>query len=132
MKRIILVVIVIGVLAGINSIPSSHIIYVAEAEEPEVVLIETEEEKIERLIREEFKDAPIMVKVAKCESEFRNVKGMSSDDFGPFQINYVHLETLEEKGLDRTVIEDNIKFARILYTESGLKPWQNSKKCWSK
>lgn len=110
-----------------------QIVYVAEAKEVEVLIeIETEEMKIERLVREEFTDAPIMVEVARCESEFKNVPGRTSDDFGPLQINYIHLPELGRLGLDRTKVEDNIKFARILYNEQGLKPWKNSQGCWGK
>lgn len=121
-----------SIVGGING----EIVYAQEVEvqEREVVLIEveTEEHKIERLIREEFTDAPLMVEVARCESSFRNVPGRLSDDFGPFQVNYVHLETLEKMGLDRTKVEDNIKYARYLYDKNGLRDWENSKHCWSK
>lgn len=101
-------------------------------QEPMEVLIEieTEEQKIERLVREEFKDAPIMVEIARCESNFKNVRGKLSDDYGVFQINHVHLKTLAQLGLDRTKIEDNIAYARILYEENGTQPWYSSEHCW--
>ena len=136
---------VIGVLIGVGAgILISYALYArAEVitytapeliEEPKevVVEIETEGQKIERLVREEFEDAPVMIEVARCESEFKNVPGKLSDDFGPFQINYVHLGTLEELGLDRTKVEDNIRFARKLYDEQGLQPWNSSRDCWNK
>jgi hypothetical protein len=105
--------------------------YVKEVVEVEPAPIETEPEMIERLIREAFEDAPIMVQVARCESGFRNVPSKTGDH-GPFQINQVHLDRLQELGLDRTVIEDNIKYARMLYDESGTQSWYMSKHCWSK
>lgn len=133
----------VGVLIGVGigilisfalHVEAKPIVYEAEQEEPKEVLIqiETEEQKIERLVREEFVDAPIMVKVARCESQFKNVPGKSSNDFGPFQVNYVHLKTLAAMGLDREKVEDNIKYARYLYNKNGLKDWENSKKCWNK
>lgn len=102
-------------------------------EEHAVILIEveTEERRIERLVREEFKDAPIMVEVARCESGFKNVPSPTGD-FGPYQVNQVHLKTLAEMELDRTKVEDNIKYARYLYMKNGLRDWQNSKGCWGK
>ena len=95
----------------------------------EEVIVETETERIERLVREAFKDAPIMVEVARCESQFRNVPS-ETGDFGPFQINQVHNKRLQELGLDRTVIEDNITYARLLYDNQGTQPWYMSKHCW--
>lgn len=135
------VVILLGIGVGILisyalTARAEIIVYNApEIEKVEVVVLvtpETEQQKIERLVREEFTDAPIMIKVARCESRFKNVPGELSDDFGPFQINYIHLPELTKLDLDRTSIEDNIKFARILYTRGGLQPWENSKHCWSK
>ena len=107
------------------SLFGGNTIVYAQVEEPKVEL------SIEEKIREEFKDAPIMVEVARCESQFRNVQSKTGDS-GPLQINQVHLPTLKKLGLDRENVDDNIAFARILYTESGLKPWENSKHCWSK
>jgi hypothetical protein len=97
----------------------------------EEVIVETETERIERLIREAFKDAPIMVEIARCESQFRNVPSKTGD-FGPYQINQVHTKRLQELGLDRTVVEDNIKYARLLFDENGTQPWYMSKHCWAR
>ena len=129
---------VVGVLLGITlsyalMARATKIEYVA-IEQPRIVLveIETEKEKIIRLITETFPDAPTMIDVARCESTFRNVQGELSNDFGPLQINVVHLPVLQKMGLDRTKIEDNIKFARYLYDQSGLIPWKNSQHCWNR
>ena len=107
------------------------IVYVKPEVIVEEVIVETETEKIERLIREAFEDAPIMIEVARCESGFRNVPSKTGD-YGVFQINQVHLKRLQELGLDRTKIEDNIKYARMLYDESGTQPWYMSKHCWAR
>jgi len=136
-----LVDVLIGIGIGISvtfafTVKAERVTYTASetvvVSEPMEVLIETEEQKNERLVREAFPDAPIMVEVARCESEFKNVPGKLSDDFGIFQINHVHLKRLAELGLDRTNVEDNITYARMLYDEQGTQPWYSSEHCWSK
>ena len=102
-----------------------EVVYAA-VEPPQV---EIKEKSIEDKIREEFADAPVMIFIAKCESGFKNVPSKTGD-FGPFQINQVHLNTLKTLGLDRTNVDDNIKFARYLYNQKGTQPWYMSAKCW--
>lgn len=79
-----------------------------------------------------FPDAPIMVHVANCESELNPLADRANRnvDVGLFQINQVHKTRLAELGLDRRDLHDNIKYARMLYDESGLGPWYMSKHCW--
>ena len=80
-----------------------------------------------------FPDAPIMVEVARCESGLDPLadRGNLNVDVGLFQINQVHLKRLASLGLDRRDIHDNLRYARMLYDESGLGPWYMSKHCWS-
>ena len=123
---------IIGIVLALFG--GTEIVYAQEPEEPRVVLIEieTEVQRNERLVREAFPDAPIMVDIARCESEFRNVPS-ETGDHGVFQINQIHNERLAQLGLDRTKVEDNLKFARLLYEESGTQPWYMSKDtCWGK
>ena len=90
-------------------------------------------EEVKQLILHAFPDAPIMVKVAECESELlphADRAGLHVD-VGLFQINQVHLSRLSELGLDRWDPVDNITYARMLYDEAGLTPWSMSKYCWS-
>jgi len=139
MKQLI-AVIVLGIVGGsifdFKTEETPHIIEYAQAEEvAEVVLIETKiewtEERIKEEIRNTFPEEPErMIKVAQCESGLRNVPGQLSDDGGIFQINIVHKNELAKQGLDRFVIEDNIKFARYLYDNGGLAHWKASKYCW--
>lgn len=81
-----------------------------------------------------FPDAPIMVWVAKCESELNPTADRANlnVDVGLFQINQVHLSRLNSLGMDRRNVDDNIAYARMLYNESGLGPWYMSKHCWEK
>lgn len=81
-----------------------------------------------------FPDAPIMVEVARCESNLlpsadRENRGV---DVGLLQINQVHNARLAELGLDRRDLHDNLTYARMLYDEAGLQPWYMSEHCWAK
>ena len=108
--------------------------------EPKVIQIEisyTKESIIEK-VRQAFLDVPIMLEVARCESQYKitahNTK-LNKDgttDGGIFQLNSIHDEELSSLGLNKFDPEDNIRFARILYDRSGLRPWNSSKDCWGK
>lgn len=141
--KYITIVIVLGVIFGNIGINSSRhnrehpLIYEAQAEEPQVVLIATTtewtQEKIKERIRATFPENPeTMIRVAECESGIKNIPGRLSDDGGIFQINITHQKELARQELDRFDIEDNIKFARYLYDNGGLGHWKSSKSCWSK
>lgn len=89
---------------------------------------------VEEKILKAFPDVPIMVEVARCESQLDPLadRGNLNVDVGLFQINQVHLATLEKLGLDRRDIDDNITYAKMLYESSGLDAWYMSRDCWSK
>jgi len=111
-------------------------------QQPESKAIQIEisytKERIIEKVRQAFLDAPIMLEVAKCESQYKitahnttlNTDGTT--DGGIFQLNSIHDEELTLLGLNKFDPEDNIKFARILYDRSGLRPWNSSKDCWGK
>ncbi len=95
----------------------------------------------EQYIRQYFKDIPIMIQIARCESTFRHLdedgeihRGrVNNADVGVMQINeYYHLETAEQKGLDIHTIEGNTAYARDLYERQGVQPWNSSRPCWGK
>ena len=114
------------------------LVYTAEAQviEPRVVLIEVipTERTVEEKIREAFpQDPETAIKIAHCESSLdpsavnnRNKNGTT--DGGLYQINSIHDKRLDELGLDKFDIDDNIKFARILWEEHKWVPWVCSKK----
>ena len=86
-----------------------------------------------------FKDYPILVKIAGCESQFRQydadgniLKGkVNKGDLGLMQINkYYHAEKADELGLDLGTVEGNMAYAKYLYEKEGEKPWLSSSKCW--
>ena len=94
------------------------------------------EEVIEEVIEEV--DVPfIMDKIAKCESGAKQhykdgtVVMSPTSDVGYFQINQVHWDRAEELGIDLWTLEGKVKFANLLYNESGTGPWYMSKHCWN-
>ncbi len=94
----------------------------------------------EKAVRSYFRDIPVMIQIARCESTFRHDLGdgtilrgkQDSDDTGVMQINMrYHGETAEELGLDLTDLYENMEYARDLYLRQGTQPWSSSKPCWS-
>lgn len=95
----------------------------------------------EKYVREYFKDIPIMIQVARCESTFRHLDDdgeihrgrVNNSDVGVMQINeYYHLDTAEKKNLDIYTLDGNLAYARDLYEREGTQPWISSKPCWGK
>ncbi len=92
-------------------------------------------------VKSYFKDAPIMEKVAYCESTYMQFDSVgvvhrgivNNKDVGIFQINEkYHLKRSQDLGMDIYSIEGNMEYARVLYEEQGLQPWSASKPCWGK
>lgn len=101
----------------------------------------TDSKAMQSYLHQEFFDAPILIEVARCESEFRQfdrdgnvIRGrVVPDDIGVMQINeYYHGDTADKLGLDIHTTEGNVAYAKYLYGKYGLKPWSASKACWSK
>jgi hypothetical protein len=95
---------------------------------------------MESYLKAEFADAPILVDVARCESNFKHfddngkvVRGrVDAADIGLMQINErFQGETAKKLGMDIYTVEGNIAYAKHLYDEQGIKPWMASSKCWS-
>ena len=95
----------------------------------------------EQYVRQYFKDIPIMVAIAGCESRFRHLDSdgeihrgvVNSQDVGVMQINeHYHLDQSEDKDYDIYTIEGNTAYARDLYERQGTQPWSSSKPCWGK
>jgi hypothetical protein len=108
----------------------------------EVVIREVATSKnTEAIVRSYFKDIPIMIQVARCESTFRHdlkdgsvLQGrVDPDDTGVMQINKrYHLSTANAMELDLHDLYDNMAFARDLYERQGTQPWSASMPCWGK
>ena len=93
----------------------------------------------EQTVRSYFSDIPIMISIARCESEFRHtlkdgtvLRGrVDSADTGVMQINQrYHGENARELGLDLDDVYDNMMYARDLYDRQGTRPWNASSACW--
>src|SRR5690606_29289590 len=99
----------------------------------------TDSKNVEKFVNDYFADVPLLAKIAKCESRYRQydskgdvLKGeQNRSDRGVMQINlYYHGDTAAKLGLDVHNIDDNVAYARHLYEKQGSKPWNSSSKCW--
>lgn len=145
-KRIwlaLLICIVAGIVIHIwYTEASKPIVYIAEASEAVevkkrdigiIVKIDWTPERVEREIREVFPEvADVMVEVARCESGLKPTAKGPTNDHGIFQLHLPsHGHRIEALGIDVDDPAENIRFARTLYDERGLRPWSASKHCWS-
>ena len=95
---------------------------------------------VEKYVKEQYTDEPILVDIARCESTFRPVdtdgniiRGkVNKADIGVMQINEAyHANKAAELGLNIYTTEGNVAFAKYLYGKYGAEPWSSSSKCWS-
>lgn len=98
-------------------------------------------QSVEEFVREYFKDAPVMIDIARCESRFRQfdsagkvLKNPSSSAMGAFQIMAsLHAKNAENSlGVSIYDLEGNAAYARYLYERNGTRDWNASKHCWGK
>lgn len=96
--------------------------------------------ELEAKAREFFKDDPLLVDIARCESSFRQLdqdgnvlRGkINRGDIGIMQINeYYHADTAKKLGLDLETLEGNMAYAKYLYNREGGQPWNSSSACWN-
>lgn len=96
-------------------------------------------EVVEKVVRTKFASAPVMIKIARCESTFRqyesdgsllyNKEGSSA--VGVMQImSSVHMSDAKRLGHDITTLDGNLDFALHLYKTQGTRPWDDSRHCW--
>jgi len=95
--------------------------------------------QLEKKVRAYFKEDPILIEIARCESQFRQydskgevLKGkVNKGDLGVMQINrYYHEEKADSLGYDIETVEGNLAYAKYLYDHEGSTPWMSSSKCW--
>ena len=106
---------------------------------PTISLAEANDD-VESRVRAYFADAPIMISIAKCESEFRQFGasgalhgGAGRAMVGVFQVHSdVHADFALSKGMDIYTLEGNLAYARYLYEREGTRPWLSSFPCWNK
>ncbi len=96
--------------------------------------------KTEEIVRSYFRDIPVMVQIARCESTFRHtlpdgsiLKGkVDPADTGVMQINKrYHEEKATSMNLNLDDIYHNMAYARYLYETQGTQPWSASAPCWN-
>ena len=96
---------------------------------------------MEELVRNYYSDMPILVEVARCESQFRHfgkngevIRGIANaKDVGVMQINErYHSDKSETLGMDIYSLDGNLEYAKYLYEKEGTKPWRSSAKCWNR
>lgn len=87
---------------------------------------------VEAQVREYFADIPVMIDIAKCESNFRQFTDSGSvlrgggEFVGIFQIyESVHAKAATALGFDLATVEGNMSYARHLYEQSGTTPWKS-------
>ncbi len=94
---------------------------------------------VEVRVREYFKDIPVMIPIAKCESGFRQfdsnqqpLRGGTGSMIGVFQIgDEYHRLAAQELGLNIDTLSGNMAYARHLYERDGTDPWLSSFPCWN-
>jgi hypothetical protein len=96
-------------------------------------------ENVEEAVREYFKEIPVMIEVARCESKFRQFNtdgsvlfgGWGGGMTGVFQLyDSVHRSAALALGFDISTLEGNLGYAKHLYATSGTTPWNSAKACW--
>ena len=106
-----------------------------------IVTVTTDRKSLEKYLRENYADTPMLLEIARCESTFTHydkngdvIRGrVNSADVGLMQINEkYHLETAEKLGLDIHTVEGNVNYAKYLYDNEGVQPWSASSPCWGK
>ena len=104
------------------------------------VAVLPEAQTVKEYVEIYFADVPVMIDIARCESQFRQfdkkgniLKNPGSSAVGVFQImSSLHKEPGAKMGMDINSVEGNLEYARYLYESSGTKPWNASKHCWAK
>lgn len=95
---------------------------------------------MEELVREYFADIPVMIEIARCESQFKhyhtdgtvrkNHQGSSATGLMQIMAS-IHRKPATALGFDINTPEGNLAYARYLYEDRGLAPWLASKHCWN-
>ncbi|MBM3272395.1 hypothetical protein FJY94_03935 [Candidatus Kaiserbacteria bacterium] len=121
-------------------LPSQAYAAAVEGGEASISRYRNPNDGLEQKVRAYFEDIPVMIEVARCESEFRhyhtdgtvrkNMQGSSAT--GVLQIMAsIHRKTAANLGFDIDTPEGNMQYARHLYEKNGTWPWLASKYCWN-
>jgi hypothetical protein len=105
----------------------------------ELALLTNEQRAVRSRLMKVFRENPVMVRIAYCESSWRHhaedgkvLVGEKTPDVGVFQINLpANGEKLRKLGLDPHSFEDNVRYAQYLLETRGLRDWKSSMDCWA-
>lgn len=93
----------------------------------------------EKKVREYFSDLPVMIEIARCESNFRQFTdsgnvlngGSAGGMIGVFQFfGSIHSTIATKLGFNIDTLEGNLAYARHLHGIEGTAPWNPAKDCW--
>lgn len=124
------------------AVPQDQVAFgkIASVEVGEQVSQEVAVADTERIVRSYFKDIPVLIQIARCESTFRHtlsdgsiLKGrVDPADTGVMQINKrYHEKAAAALKLNLDDIYHNMAYARHLYETQGTQPWSASAPCWN-
>lgn len=108
-------------------------------EEIRINLIDSDGGDYEKKVKAFFKDRPVLVDIARCESNFTHLNPDGSilrgrknpRDVGIMQINQDWHDARSIKlGFNIMNLEDNMAYAKYLYDHEGPQPWKSSSDCW--
>lgn len=144
-NRLILSLTTLGLLAASASINAAQLQKQTGVDIPQKPAIVSQtvrptNKTVRQQVEEYFADVPMLIKVAECESRFRqydsdgNVfRGIIPEDVGVMQINEKYWgDTADKIGVDLYTTQGNMVYARYLYNKEGLRPWKASSACWMK
>jgi hypothetical protein len=93
----------------------------------------------EAKVREYFKDTPVMIEIARCESNFRQFTdsgsvlrgGSAAGMVGIFQFfESIHAPIAKKLGFDLVTVEGNLGYAKHVHATEGTTPWSSARDCW--
>lgn len=99
---------------------------------PQLTLAAVSPERIQTALNIFFKNDPVMITIAQCESGFRHYHddgsvlrgGMDGKMIGLYQIHEDYHRTQAGRiGLNIDSLVGNILYAKVLYTFQGTTPW---------
>ncbi len=93
--------------------------------------------EVQAAVESQFSDIPIMIAIARCESNFRqftdsgNVLHGYGSMVGVFQFDEnIHHAIALAHGYNIDTLDGNLGYARYVYNKQGTDPWISSFSCW--
>jgi hypothetical protein len=140
MQKILLLCMIVGgvysfwTTASAATTTTDHTMAMATVDKSTVAQAKPSPAVIEAVVTSYFADTPIMIEIARCESNFRQFTdngevfygGAGGGMVGIFQFyEAIHKAAAAIRGYDLATVAGNIGYARHLYQEQGVTPWQS-------